>query len=160
MEGGVGLKIGILAFILSILVIMIKVVSVISVLPFTGDRLLVLFSLLSVVFVVLVLVMTLYFMRALRKPENIEKLYQYPGDGLCIGFSSCFVIAFEFIIDGEFLLGDSISTMLLFLCSILFIISGIMMIREVKEETEQVNPEPESQILKTELSEDGDESEV
>jgi predicted membrane protein len=159
-EGRVGLKLGILAFVLAILVIMVKLVSLISVFHFTGDRLLILFSLLSVLFVVLVSMITLHFMHALRKPETIEKLYESPAEGLCIGSSVCFVIAFEFIIDGEFLLGDPVSTMLLFVCGILFIISGIMMVREVKEKTEQVNYKTESQILTTELSEDDDESAV
>ena len=77
--------------------------------------------------------------RAFGKPGAMEELYKNPGHGVIIGVILCFSIATEFIIQGEYQLGDAISTALVFLSGILFIMSGIVMIREVKEGTEQAD---------------------
>lgn len=99
------------------------------------------YNLLLLPILVLVGAMVLLIIHALRKPGAIEAQYKYPASGVIIGFVFCFPIAIEFIVQREYQYGDAISAALFFLCGILFIISGIVMIHEVKEKTEQVDYE-------------------
>jgi hypothetical protein len=139
MEGRVGVKLGILAMDHCFLILIVKAFSLGLVFPLANRSPMIFYILFSIGILITLYLMTVGSMRVLAKPELMEKLYKEPAAGVWAGFGVCFPVAYEFIVDGEYFVGDAITATFLFLCGIFLIISGIVMIREVKEEAQQVN---------------------
>ncbi|MFW9769657.1 MAG: hypothetical protein ACFFF9_16220 [Candidatus Thorarchaeota archaeon] len=143
MEGRLGVKIGFAGAILAMLVFAAKGASMIPGIQFTDNWQLI-FFLILLLSLAIISILTLYFLYALRKPEIIDKLYENPYAGGIAGVMISFPIALSFIVFGEYYFEDAFTTVFTFLCGFLLIISSIIMVREVKEESAQIDSESES----------------
>ena len=144
-EGRTGVKIGYLAIIIAIPTTVVKLISIaLSIWNswITTDISLQFGLILIIPFgFILIGMLTYYTIQALRKPELIEEQYKFPGWGIVVGLSFCISIVLAFAFLEQFIFGDVITTSVFFLIGILFIISGIIMVQEVKGETEQIQAE-------------------
>lgn len=142
MKKRIGVKIGTLGFMMFILCFASFLIHLILVIPFTNYWITTLLILL-VSATLIIFSMVLYrIILEYRKPALIDHWYKHSGySAVVIGFMICFAILGDFIFRGVYQLEDAITTVLCFLSGILFIISGIITIHEVKETTEQVDHE-------------------
>ncbi|MGD9396072.1 MAG: hypothetical protein PVJ05_06580 [Candidatus Thorarchaeota archaeon] len=142
MEKRVGVKIGILAFVMFILCFASWLINLILVIPFTGYWTTIpLILLMSAILIILSMILHRIILEY-RKSALIDRWYKHSGySAVIIGFFLCFSIGGDFIFRGVYQLEDAITTVLCFLSGILMIISGIITIHEVKERTEQVDHE-------------------
>lgn len=145
MEGRNGVKIGYLAIIIAIPTVIIKLVSLFfsivgnwTAIGFGSQIVISLILLFGPVFIG---ILTYYTIQALRKPELIEEQYKFPGWGIVVGLSLCVPVVLEIVFQGQFMYGDVITSSMFFLIGVLLIISGIIMLQEVKGGTEEIQAE-------------------
>lgn len=153
MEGRAGGKLGILAMDLGILILIVKAFSLGLEFPLVNRSPMIFYILFSIGVLIALYMITVGSIRVLTRPEIMEKLYEFPYSGVWAGLGLCFPVVGEFVVYGEYFLGDVITSTLLFLCGMALIFSGIVMIREVNEETEQMHQEADIHNHDAEFSE-------
>lgn len=142
MEQRIGLKIGILAFMMFILTFSIWLIHLILVSPFTDYWIAIPF-ILCVFLALIILSMILHrIIREHRKSALIDHWYKQSGlSAVIIGLMICFAIPGGFIFPSVVQVGDAIIAILGFLSGILLIISGIITNHEIRERTEKIDLE-------------------
>jgi hypothetical protein len=142
MEKRIGVKIGILAFVMFTIYFTVWLIHLILVIPFTKYWIAIpLILFVSAILIILSMILH-RIIRVHRKSALIDHWYKQSGySAVIIGLMICFAIPGDLIFRGEYQLGDAITTVLGFLSGILLIISGIITSHEVKEKTEQVDHE-------------------
>ncbi len=139
LEGRIGARILILALVLGILTGMVMLIRLTLLYMSLSNWPLVIFSLLMLLFLAVIGLLVGLSVRALRKPEAMEKLYKQSWSVALLSFMFCFPIAADFIVQGRLFYEDAVTTALLFLSGTLGIISGIVMVYESKQGTKQVD---------------------
>jgi len=141
MERRIGAKILILTLVLSIPTLMVMSIRLGLQAMSLSNWLLFVFSLFLLLLLAAMGLLTVLGVRALRKTDAMEKLYQQSWSVVIMSFLLCFYIAADFIVQRRLFYEDAIATAVVFLFGALGIISGVVMVYESKKGTEQVSHE-------------------